>query len=274
MLTSVQRKPNKYTLGECYRLSQSDRCVDSLCPTENLPPARAVVRGAVAGSCSLIGVNSYAGTLNADMVSGGTAQLVGYTETPAGVRDDFSINVPFNTNQATTATDIKTAIEAAATDVLVTISNSNRTFTVTSSNGKRLVITTPFTRGGTGTATFTNVKSSTSAIRGISERDRSGAYLLTFDGAADTLGYYRANKSMAPIIYRGDPVVLVFGTVTLGATPYVVLEDYTDQAGVLNPRGSFRGDTDGGLAPVVPFTGTEFSGLKDAGMAPISILKV
>lgn len=271
MQTAVTRDNYKYSRGECYRYSAIKKLVDDLMPIENIGFGLGVVRGPTARTCRLPYMNSYVGTLSADMVGGGTANLVGYTLTNDGTQDAFSIAVPFNTSQAQTATDIKTAIEAAATDVVVTISNSNRTFTVVASNGKRLVITTPFTRSGSGTATFTNTKGTTDTIRGITERDFNAFY--AFNLTNETLPVWPANKGMAGIIYQGDPACVVNTTVAAGDPVYCLLEDYTDQASVLNVRGSFRNDTDGGLAPVVLVSGAEFGDVAEDGLAPVAILK-
>lgn len=275
MLTSVVRKHPRYTRGECYSYSISDVRKEDGKALENIGEGLGLMRGVAAQTWTLPLMNSYVGVLDANMVSGGIASLTGKIISPDGTETAIALDATdgtFDTDQATTAGNIKAYLEGLDDDLTCTVSGSDRTFTLTLANNKRFEITTDFTRSGSGTATFTNTKGSTLAIRAISERNPLGANQISLTNT-DAEPVYIGGKQWVPGVVAGDPAVPVVGTVAIGGTPYCLLEDYTDSDDVLCPRGSFRADDDGGDAPVIAMTNAEFSGTKDNGLAPISLFR-
>lgn len=267
MQGSIPLRLNKYSQGKVEILNHNE----GRAPLENVFFGAGIVRSQVTERAGrLPNMNSYVGVLDADLVSGSTTTLIGYTVAPDGTQDAFSIAVAWTSDHATTAAAIETAIEAAATDVAVTRSNSNRTFTVVASADKRLVITTPFTRSGSGTAVFTNTKGTTDTIRGFAEKS-SVPRELSLSNPNATPVYTAGQNQMMPVLYDGALPILVSGTPTDGSPIYVLLEDYTDQVSVVNARGTARPDTDGGLAPVVLVSSAMFTSSKDNGLAMAAI---
>lgn len=281
MLTSVLGRGDRarYTRGELYSYSGQDRRVKDGKALESIGFGLGLMDGLTYQTYTLPLMNSYVGVLSADMVSGGIATLSGKIVSPDGTETAIALTATdgtFETDQLTTATNIKDYLEGLDDDVTVTLSNSNRTFTMTVAGDKRFVITAGFTRSGSGTATFTNTKGTTKTIAAISERSRISTVQISLANEDQTPVYVSnaSVKQWVPGLVAGDPAVPVFGDITVGATPLCLLEDYTDSDSVLNPRGSFRADNDSGNAPVVAMTGDRFSGPKNNGLAPISLFRV
>jgi hypothetical protein len=122
---------------------------------------------------------------------------------------------------------------------------------------------------GAGTATSASVKSSTDTLLGIVERDENAVAAL---GTTYTPPVLPAGQMVA-VIQSGDPAVVMNNASSTGGTAYALTEDYTDQASVLNRRGTFRSNTDGGLAPLLTLASAEVSGTRDNGLAPVTVNK-
>ncbi len=267
MQTSVPVKANRHAAGLCY--SYRDRVLD-LGLLEDVKPGSALVRGTAARSARMPAMNEIVSTLSADMVSGGTFAGVFKVIDMDGNETTGTISEAFDTDQATTATAIKDAIEAVDSDLDVVISGSNRVFTITVGGDKRLQLTTAFTRTGSGTATVSNVKGTTDTVIGIAERDENAFAVL--DPATYTEPVLRKG-TMAAAVQVGDPAVVANNAPAAGDPVYALLEDYTDTATVLNVRGSFRTNTDSAAAPVVLVSSAEFANTRDNGLAPVAINK-
>lgn len=265
---SIPLQVNKFSQGKPYILNHNE----SRAPLEDIFFGAACVRSQVTERAGrMVNMNTYVGTLSGDLVSGDVVTLVGYTEAPDGTQDAFSISVTYATSHTATSSAIETAIEGAASDVAVTRSNSNRTFTMVASADKKIVITTPFTvtSGGAGTATFSETKSTSDTVRGFAEK-ASVPMELTLGTAAEPK-FKKNQNQMMPVLYDGHIPVKCFGSPADGDPVYALLEDYTDQASVLNLRGTVRPDTDGGLAPVVLVSGAAFASSKSNGLALVAI---
>lgn len=268
MQTKVYTKPDKYALGQCY--SYRNRAVD-LGAAENIPFGRGAVYGSKNREGRMPGVNQIVSTLSADLVSGGSFAGVFNVIDIAGNVTEGDISVAFSSDQATTAPLIKNAIEAIDSDIDVAISGSNRVFTITVGADKRLELVTPFARVGTGSATVANAKSTLDVQAGIAERDENAAAVLDTTYTPPVL----KSGQMFAAVAHGDPAVVAHTATAIktGDPVYMLLENYTDTDSALNERGTFRNDTDGGLAPVALMTGAYFSGQLDAGLAPVSLNK-
>jgi hypothetical protein len=266
-----------YTLGKEYRLSG---LVRDLILMEAANFGAGLVRSQVtAGLGRLPNMNVYKNTLTADLATGDTVVLTGKTIKPDGTETAISISVDYDTSHANTAALVEAAIENDDSDVVVTRSSNNREFTLTAGADKRLVITAiDVTHSAAGTAEFgTPTKTTTDTVCGIASRNRITTVALSSALATrglPTITTQHDKGSYIGFFYQGaDPAVTVNNTVKPGDAVYCLLEDYTDQASVVNKRGTFRSDTDGGLAPVVLVSPAEFSYASSGGLAPLSINK-
>jgi hypothetical protein len=272
MQTSVPT-PNSlgaYSAGKCYRLSGLTLDLMAL---EDMPFGYGAVRGQVTNDTGrLPNMNLYVGELDADLVADDVVTFVGKTIEPDGTETTVNISVTYATSHASTAAAIETAIEADDSDIAVVRTNSNRTFTLTVGADKRLEVTTGLTvtSGGGGTAEFTNSKGSTDTIAGVSARDpnATSVYDRTYTEPTN-----EADLMFGAWYQGADPAVVVNDTIAPGDAAYCLLEDYTDQATVVNLRGTFRSDTDGDLAPVVLVSDAQFKFASSGGLAPLGINK-
>ena len=271
MQTSVSISTGKYTAGLCY--SYRERVADWM-PLEDIKFGYGLVRSQdQARACRLPNMNKLAAIISVDLVAADqiTAELV--TIDPDGNESVSSVDETYATSHLATVTAVKDAIEAADSDMTVTLSGSNRTLTIVSAADKRTRVDTAFaiTNGGAGTATVASTKGTTDAnVDAIAERDPNAVALLAL---TYTEPYHEAKQKLLSALRRGDPSVPVAGTPVVGGTPYVLLEDYTDTDTILNKRGTFRTDTDSDAAPVLAMTGGEWSEMANAGLAPIALLK-
>lgn len=266
MQTRVPVQANKFANGMCY--SYCGRVLD-VSMLEDVKPGSALVRGLQERTARMPAVNEIVSTLSADLVSGGVFSGVFNVIDTDGNVTTGTISQAFSADQATTAPLIAAAIEAVDSDIDVVISGSNRVFTITIGGDKRIALTTAFTRTGSGTATVANVKGTTDAVIGIAERDPNAAAVLDETYTAHML----KKGHMAACVRNGDPAVVANNAVANGAAVYALLENYTDQASVVNVRGSFRSNTDSALAPVVLLTGAEFATSRNNGLAAVELNK-
>lgn len=263
---SIPLRTNKFSQGKSFIRNH----VDDRAPLETIFFGAACVRSAeIERAARLPAMNKYVGVLSGDLVSGGTVTLVGKIVSPDGTEVAINLSQAFDTSHANTVTLIENYLESLDADLTVTMSGTNRTFTVEVAGDKRLVITTAFTRGGSGSTSFTNTKGTNDVVRGFAEKG-SVPHILTFD-ATEEPKYTKAQNQMMPVLYDGQIPVKAFGTPKDGDAVYALLEDYTDTDTVLNPRGSVRPNTDSSAAPVVLVSGAMFASAKDNGLALVGI---
>jgi hypothetical protein len=271
MQTQVLQSNYKYTAGQCYKRKPLN---DDLMPLENMGFGLGVVRSQVSSnSCRLPNMNSFVVTISADMVAGDILTGVLKFISPDGTTSTVTINETFATNHLTTVTQVKNDLEAIS-GVTCTLSGSNRVLTIVAAADKRIQVATAIgmTNGGSGTAVITSqVKGTTDSIRGVTSRDPNAPTVLDY---TYTEPYHKAKHKLVGVTFQGDPAVPVAGTPAAGGAVYCLLEDYTDTGSVLNPRGSFRTNTDSSAAPVVLVSDTEFADEKDNGLAPLSMNKL
>lgn len=263
---SIPLRTNKFSQGKSIIRNH----VEDRAPLQNIFFGGAVVRSDDTERAGrLPNMNKYVGVLSGDLVSGGTVTMTGKIIDADGNETAIALSETFDTDHATTATAIKDYLEGLDADLTCTLSNSNRTFTVEVVGDKRLSITTGFTRGGSGSTSFTNTKGTNDTVRGFAEKG-SVPQLLTFD-PTDEPEWTKAQNQMMPVLYDGQIALKAYGTPTDGAAVYALLEDYTDTDTNVNERGSVRPDTDSGSAPVVLVSGAAFASSKDNGLAAVAI---
>ena len=271
MQTQVTQSGNRYTAGQCWKRTALN---DDLMPLEDMGFGLGVVRSqSYSNSCRLPNMNSFVITISADMIAADILTGVLKFISPDGTTETVTIAETYATNHLTTVTQVKNDLEAI-TGVTCTLSGSNRVLTIVAAADKRIQVYTAIgmTNGGSGTAAITSqVKGTTDSIRGVASHDPNAPTVLDYEYVEP---YHKANHKMMGVTFQGDPAVPVAGTPAAGGSVYCLLEDYTDTGSVLNPRGSFRTNTDSSAAPVVLVSDTEFADAKDNGLAPLSMNKL
>jgi len=222
-------------------------------------------------ACRLPAMNRLTVTHTADLVAGDIVTGVIKTVEPDGTEIEITISETYASSNVATMGAIVTDLEAADTDIDAALSGSNRILTITVGGDKRIVVVDAFDidNTGSGTATSASVKSSTDTLLGIVERDENAVAAL---GTTYTAPVLEAGQMVA-VVQSGDPAVVMNNASSVGGTAYALTEDYTDQASVLNRRGTFRSNTDGGLAPLLTLSSAEVSGTRDNGLAPVTVNK-
>lgn len=209
--------------------------------------------------------------LDADDEFTGTLQLQDIDGNVATLAD---ISVTYATSHSLTVDAIVTAISNLSVNVSAVAKadaagNAKRVIQIDSLNDYKLLIAEAFDNSGT--TTVTTKKTTSDKPVGPADGDPNIPELMTYSGSTPAL-YKKGMQMMAAVVY-GDPAVPVNQDVLPGDTPYILLEEYTDQEDVLNKQGTYRKDDDDGLAPVVILDRAEFSQASKNGLAPVAVNK-
>lgn len=268
MQTSVTRNPGKFTQGKPTYCDHND----SLMPLEDFEFGYGAVNSAdTDGAARLPGLNDLEVTLSADLVADDVLNGVFKVIDTDGNETTVTIAETYASSHAATVGEVKDQVDAVS-GLTLTLSGSNRVLTIAAANDKRLEVTTAFsvTNGGEGTAAATTVKDSSDSIRGVAERDENAVSALSLTYTAPK---HTAKTKMMAVLHQGKIAVPTAGSPKSGDPVYCLFEDYTDTDTVVNPRGTFRPNTDSGAAPVILVDNAVYASSKSDGLAEISVNK-